>query len=270
MPDVGINHLTKSKEKHNKSLRDLGLLDAKDNPTWMVKGANGKTDWMQSILKLSPILGSHLQALPETQRLQMLDQVFGKQGGRQAGLANLPEFIGQFPRLAQLMASAPGGDDFLKQLSEGSPVQKAREAFSDLKNILMDLGSVVLPPLTATLKELDGYLKNIQPFLPKPGGGQGWAVLKGFGTGALLGGAGGSIVPGIGTFFGAVGGGLVGGAIAGKDHLNSHGFDAPPPSTNGMQKQSWNLSVDGRTLAQVTTKYQAGFGEWSDSKLRIL
>ena len=68
----------------------------------MVTGTNGKTDWMASILELSPILGSHLQALPETQRLQMLDQVFGKQGGRQAGLANCLSSLGSSRGLRSL------------------------------------------------------------------------------------------------------------------------------------------------------------------------
>jgi hypothetical protein len=64
----------------------------------------------------------------------MLDQVYGKQGDREAGLMNLREFVNQFPRLAQLMKTAPGGDSFLGELTKNSPVQQARSIKTFVKS----------------------------------------------------------------------------------------------------------------------------------------
>jgi hypothetical protein len=161
MPDTGIN-LTRSKAKHNEALREMGLLDAQNHVTWKVPGADGKTDWMASILKLSQMLGGKLAGMPDEARMGILDQLFGKQGGREAALFGLKEFVGQFPALAEKMKEFTGGEELLKELERVSPVQQARDAFSDLRAVLMDLGEVVLPPLTAALKEVRGFFDATQ------------------------------------------------------------------------------------------------------------
>jgi hypothetical protein len=168
MPDMGIN-LTKSQQGHNNALRGMGLLDENNKTTWMVPGVNGKTDWLASLMKLSPLLGSGLAAMPDTQRMALLDQVFGKQGGREAGLFNLKEFIGQFPALAGQLKMARGGEDVLKELSEGSVAQQARNAWTDTKIVLMDIATVALPPVTAGLKVLDEALKGLRLWTPPTG-----------------------------------------------------------------------------------------------------
>jgi hypothetical protein len=167
MPATG-DHLTKTQLHHNEALEGLGLV-AGGVPTWMVTGEGGKTDWQASLLKLSPLLGKNLAALPDAQRMQTLDTVFGKQGGREAGLFNLPEFIAQFPRLSQQMQSAAGGEDVLGAYGKASPVQQARTAFSELTVVLMELATVVLPPLTESLKTVSGILKAIRETMPAQG-----------------------------------------------------------------------------------------------------
>ena len=218
MPEAGDS---KKAQTHNERLRALGLLDDQSNPTWMAKNAQGKTDWDASLLKLAPMLGAQLADLPETQRLSIIQDVFGKQGGREAGLTNLPEFIAQFPRLEQMMAMAPRGEDFLTQLGTASPVQKARQSLTDLKVILMDIGEKALPPVVGGLQSIDVFLKGIGSVVetfPKPvplssallkGMGEGAApgAAIGFGIGSILG-PGAIPGAGIGAAIGAFGGGL--------------------------------------------------------------
>jgi TP901 family phage tail tape measure protein len=160
MPQTGVD-LTKSQVKHNEALRNLGLIDEAGHLTWQVKGAGGRTDWLASLMKLSPLLGDKLAGMPEVSRMQIIDQIFGKQGGREAGLFNLPEFIGQFPKLAQQLRMAQGGEDVLKQLGDASPVMQVRKTWSELQNVLMDIGTVVLPPVIGGLKILDTVLQAI-------------------------------------------------------------------------------------------------------------
>lgn len=230
MPETGAN-LTHSKQIHNDELRKLGLIDADGKPTWMVPGANGKTDWMNSLMKLSPILGDKLAALPDTQRMQVLDDVFGKQAGREAGLFNLPEFIGQFPQLAKQLRMAVGGDDVLKMYGEGSPVQQGRNAFADLTAVLMNLGQIILPSVVGALKDFDGalkYINSLLPHAPANGGPDKWKVgtraLEGMTIGAGLG----TVLPGVGTIVGGAAGGLAGGMYGVVEGVLKSSAEAAP------------------------------------------
>jgi hypothetical protein len=254
MPDVGAN-LGHSQKVHNEALTKMGLLDSSGNPSWMVKGANGKTDWLSSLTKLSPILGSGLAAMPETGRLQMLDQIFGKQGGREASLFGLPEFIAQFPALSEKLRMATGGEDVLKQLGEASPVQQARQAFTDLKIVLMDIAQVALPPLVEMLRSLDSMLKDakgITNFIPKHTGSE--AVI-----GGVLGGIAGIPfgVPWLGAMIGAGLGGA-GGAV--MDFSDSRKSAAPGNGNDRPITMEGTMIMNGDAFARfVGTTVSKGF-----------
>jgi hypothetical protein len=280
MPATGAN-LTKSKELHNAALTQMGLIDSHGTPTWMAKGADGKTDWMTSLLNLSPILGGGLAKLPDVQRMQFLDDVFGKQGGREAGLFNLPEFIAQFPKLAEQIKNAKGGEDLLGQYGEGSPVQQGRQAFAELTAVLMDLSTVVLPPLTEALKDVAAGLKSVDAYLPKgSNSAAGGSIWNAIGKGAIEGGA---IGAGIGFFtsgVGAVPGLLLGGATGGAYGAYRHLTDpepmdrtatvgpsgtqplnaaSPPPVSQTVQVNS-RINIDGREVARAVTTHQVTEG----------
>ena len=90
---------------------------------------------------------------------------------------------------------------------------------ADFKNVLMDIGTVVLPSVTGALKEFDSALKALKGWLPESNaGGPGDASKWGVGTtaleGALVGAAVGSVFPGVGTTAGAGLGALTGAAAA--------------------------------------------------------
>jgi hypothetical protein len=246
MPDVsGSKHGI----AHNAGLEKLGLLkDGK--PTWMVKDASGATDWMSSVGNLSGMLSKSLAAIPDTERLGVLRQTFGAQGGGFGALMNLPQFVEQLPILAEKMKAFTGGEDVIGQLLEASPVQQSRNAFAEIQSVLMDIGTVALPPVTEALREFSKVLKAVHEAWPEQGhwggapepGSIGESLGKGMGLGAiggaLVGGAlgllGGPLAPAsvpAGMAWGALyGTGLVG-ALYGAGHIIGGG--APAASSTG-------------------------------------
>ena len=146
---------------HNEALRRMGLLDDHNQVTWQVKGADGKTDWDRSIVEMSQDINKFTKSTDPAERLGILRQAFGERGGGEASLMNLTQFIDQFPTLQEKMRAFAGGDDILKALGDASPVQKAREAWADLQNVLLDIGKVGLPPVIGGLQLLDNALKEL-------------------------------------------------------------------------------------------------------------
>jgi hypothetical protein len=183
MPDTSG---TKRALEHNRLEQQLGLLDAQNKPTWFVKDAAGKVDWMPSLSNLSRTMSTELAKIPDTERLGVMKQVWGAQGGGFGALMNLPQFVDQISVLAEKMKAFQGGETVLDQLTAGSPVQQARNAFADLQKVLMDIGGIALPPVVRSLEVVDGVLKRIDNVLPKPGT-PGGDTVSGMTTGALIG-----------------------------------------------------------------------------------
>jgi hypothetical protein len=140
----------------------MGLLDQGNKVTWQVLDAAGKTDWDKSIVRMSELINKFTTVTDPATRLATLKSAFGERGGGEAALMNLSQFIEQFPVLQAKMKAFMGGDDVLKSLHDASPVQQARNTWADLENILMDIGSNVLPPLTAGLGAFDEGLKALK------------------------------------------------------------------------------------------------------------
>jgi hypothetical protein len=243
-PRIGTS---KTDLAHNEALRRMGMLDANDQVTWQVKGADGKTDWDASILKMSSELNTFTSSTDPAERLGLLRQGFGERGGGFGALMNLPQFVGQFSTLQEKMASFQGGPDVIDFLNQNSPMQQFRLAWTEIQNVLMDLGSNVLPPVVGGLKGLDIVLKDLDavlkafPFLSNfmntsalasnayaaaqdLTGGQGWNIGSLFGGLSSWWGGGGSSGGGIGPSgmgpgSGGHGGGVGAGAGAGFSTL---------------------------------------------------
>lgn len=141
------------------ALQDMGLVDASRHQTWMRTGSDGKTDWDKSIITLADTINKWTSKTDAATRISDLRDAFGERGGGFGALMNLPEFIGQFPRLEQAMRQFKGGSDVLGYLTDNSPVMQTNKALADFQNVLMDIGAIALPGATNALKNLDVTVK---------------------------------------------------------------------------------------------------------------
>jgi hypothetical protein len=204
-------------EKHEKELKAIGLVDDKGQPTWFEDGK-------PSLLKMLDIAATNLPKIPLAERGALASALFGQQGAGGIGVLADPVVQQQIHALRQEMPRFKTGLPIFEQLDKDSPVQKAREAWGDLRNVLMDIATVVLPPLTAGLKGFDDILKTISNNWPSQGrfggipakGTLGDALGRGMAEGAIPGAAVGAVLGGVfGVGAGAVPGAATGAAIGG-------------------------------------------------------
>ena len=150
-------------QKHHDALARLGLIDANNKPTWF-------TDNKPDPLKMLDIAGEHAANIPLAERAATEKQAFGVQGFGAFALLADPAVKEQLKAMREKRDSPEFKNQyasFMEAYSEQSPVQKFRETWQDLKTVLMDIGSIVLPSLIIGLKGLDEALKwikeNINP-----------------------------------------------------------------------------------------------------------
>jgi len=151
----------KAAVEHNNALRDMGLLDRDDMPTWKVTGADGKTDWNASVAKEGGIIQQHLAGVPIDQRMGVVKNIWGERGGASASMLSMGTFVDQFVTLAGKIQKFQGGADALEEYAKDNPLQKGREAWRDFQNVLIDIGNTTLPTVNSALTNLDIVLKAL-------------------------------------------------------------------------------------------------------------
>lgn len=151
----------KAAVKHNNALRDMGLLDNNDMPTWKVTGADGRTDWNASVAKQGGIIQQHLAGVPIDQRMGVVKNIWGERGGASASMLSMSTFVDQFVTLAGKIQKFQGGADALEEYAKDNPLQKGREAWRDFQNLLIDIGDKALPLVNSALTNLDIVLKAL-------------------------------------------------------------------------------------------------------------
>jgi len=151
----------KAAVKHNNALRDMGLLDRDDMPTWKVTGADGRTDWNASVAKEGGIIQQHLAGVPIDQRMGVVKNIWGERGGASASMLSMNTFVDQFVTLAGKIQKFQGGADALEAYAKDNPLQKGREAWRDFQNVLIDIGNTTLPTVNSALTNLDIVLKAL-------------------------------------------------------------------------------------------------------------
>ena len=202
-------------EKHEAALKKLGLVDGNDKPTWF-------TDGKPDLIKMLSIAGDNAAKIPLTERAGYEKQLFGTQGFGGFALLADPAVKQQIASLMKDMNSSEFKNryaSFMEDYAAGSPVQKARQSWADLQNVLMDLGSTVLPGVTRGLKGVDEVLTGIQALFGSAGAFQRMnddqkVALKG-------------ITDGLDTFIGRLRG--IAGAISGFFGGGGPGAAAPLP-----------------------------------------
>jgi hypothetical protein len=200
-------------EKHETALKALGLVDDRGRPTWF-------TDGKPDLFKLTEIAGANAGKIPLTERAGIERQLFGAQGSGAFALLTDPAVRQQVQSLRGEMDSPEFRNryaSFMSDYAKQSPVQQFRTTLADFQNVLMDIGTTVLPSVTGALRDFKSALDSIRSILPGPSDGRSgdkWSV----GTTAIEGAAAGAVVgsffPGVGTVGGAALGGVTGAAMA--------------------------------------------------------
>ncbi len=221
--------------KHEAALREVGLVDAHDKPTWF--NEEGKPD----LIKMLDIAGEHLAKIPLTRRAGLEQALWGTQGAGAAATLSDPTVRGQVKALREEMNKVKVDEQFFSQFAANSPAQQFRTAWGETTNVLMDIGTVVLPPLTDGLRLFRDALAGLKEYLPKPGT-HGDAVGKGALIGTIVGGGVGFMFGGLGVVPGMALGGFLGGAIGGGNWAKQNyplaawpSAAAPPVIGTGLQ-----------------------------------
>ncbi|MCW6512611.1 hypothetical protein [Lichenifustis flavocetrariae] len=84
----------------------------------------------------------------------------GEQGGRFASLMATPAFREQIAGIKGGIDKGADGDQ-LGRFQMEDPMQEFRKTWVDLKNVLADIGTVVMPPLLVGLKGFDAALQGV-------------------------------------------------------------------------------------------------------------
>jgi Phage-related minor tail protein len=168
--------------KHEAALAKLGLVGPNGKPTFLTNGA-------PDIVKMLQIAGAHINALPPMQRAGIEKQLFGQQGSGALAVLSNPKLLKMLAPTTAAMNRFKSGSDFFAQYAKNSPMQQSYQAWADLRNVLMDLSSVVLPPLTGALRGFDELLKDIQKVLPTGNGSFGKTVGAAYGKSLIQSGA---------------------------------------------------------------------------------
>jgi hypothetical protein len=166
--------------KHESALAALGLIDSKNDPTWFTNGA-------PDLVKLLEMASKHLQAMPIAQRAGVMQQLFGAQGSGAAAFLSDPKILKMLPALEADMNRFRSGSALFKNYALNSPTQQFDQAWANLRNVLMDISTVVLPPLTGALQHFDDMLKVLQKILPSSDGAFGKAIGESYGRGLATG-----------------------------------------------------------------------------------
>lgn len=280
-------------KKHEAALKEVGLVDAKDQPTWF-------TDGKPDLLKMLDIAGANAPNIPIERRAALERALFGAHGGGGFALLADPAVRQQVLALRKEMDSPEfknryGG--FVQAYQEGSTVQQARTAVQEFNIVMMDLGQHTLPAVTGVLKDFRAGLEGLRSLIPGAGATKGVAVgtralegvIAGAAGGGLIGAFGGPVGATVGAAVGGVAGGVLGVAeqymksierpidrfsrevvITGNSAAQAaegmkalgdaiRGFQAKPGGvfpggTSRAQPISLSLNVDGRTLAQAISE----------------
>jgi hypothetical protein len=152
-------------KKHEEALAALGLVDSNDSPTWF-------TDGKPDLIKMLTIAGDKASSIPLSKRAAYEKQLFGTQGFGGFALLADPAVKQQIASLMKDMNSSEFKNryaSFMEDYAAGSPVQAARQSWADFQNVLMNLGSTVLPGVTRGLKGVDEVLTGIQALFGSAG-----------------------------------------------------------------------------------------------------
>lgn len=213
----------KAYERKMYAYRKLGLVDKHDKST--VLDPTRDHPMMDKTFK---IVRENSAKLPLEERNSLMRSVFGERGAAGINILMQPSVQKQWEELKTEMPDAEQQfKTFGPNYRRRSPIQKTRETWEDVVNVLSDVGQVVLPALVPGLQAFDAILKTMAAHMPSitPDKEDSFwkgltkAGAAGLAEGAVPGAAAGGLVGAFGGFgLGALPGALLGaelGAYAG-------------------------------------------------------
>jgi hypothetical protein len=239
----------KTYEARMLAMRSLGLVDEAGKSTVL-----DPTGDHLDIDKFLNTVRQKADTLSTVDRNNFVKAVFGEQGARGVDLMMSPQVLAQTQELKREFPEFKSRySTFMEDYSAQSPVQKARQTWEDLTNVLSDIGTIALPPVIAGLRVLDSTLKGVAAVLPKGGPSH---LSTGIAAGAATG-AGAGFFAGQPTV-GALTGGVVGALDATKPNLSGGLTGAVTNAINlGRYFLSAKTNVEGTNKAFEATDRDA-------------
>jgi hypothetical protein len=264
--------------KHEEALKEFGLVDDNDRPTWF-------TDGRPDPLKMLDIAGARAASIPLEKRAAYERALFGAQGGGGFALLADPAVRDQVLALRKERDSPDFRNrygSFTENYSSQVTAQSARTAIQEFNNVMMDLGAHVLPTVNGMLRDFRGVLESVRGVSHAATGGDGkWGAGATAIEGGVIGAGVGAFVGGVGAFPGALIGTATGAAAAavhdkmlgvlGLDQAGSYtspgktGRPAEPKEKVKVETPPvhFTLNVDGTALANAIIERLTVMGQYS-------
>ena len=153
MPSQGSS---KSDIEHNDALRDLGLIDDKNNRTW---GGDDPMhpDYNKGQFEIAQTMQAKMANMTPEQKTDLFHRAFGEQGKGWGALEAAPKFVEQLTKMSEMKESwerTEQGGNIIGNLAKVSPLQQIEMAKAGFQANMMTASHDLTPDAASALKDL--------------------------------------------------------------------------------------------------------------------
>ena len=151
-------------KKHEGALKELGLVDDDDKPTWFVNG-------MPNEMALLNKVAENLPKVPIERRAAVLQAFAGKQGAGALSVLAEPAVAAQVTAMRNEMTNPETVNrvrNFTGIYGEQSTLQGARTTLQEFNVTMGQLGDTVMPAVNGELRDFKSVLEGVRGVLPGP------------------------------------------------------------------------------------------------------
>lgn len=153
--------------KSHEALADMGFIDSHGHSKFMEKGKFDAFLWIQGLTKFvhdalikDPIHGRERIAID-------FQHAFGSQGGKIAALLSSPKSINQLGQMFLMFSQLADTGAIQNQFYQKSVSQQFIDAKTNFQNVMIELGTNLLPLATHALTDLNNALNILIPWMRK-------------------------------------------------------------------------------------------------------
>jgi TP901 family phage tail tape measure protein len=152
--------------KSNEALRAMGLTDAKGHSLLFTNGKFDAMKWMEGLSAyVSKEFSSHPEAIARQDILTNFQHAFGAQGRRIATLFADPKALQQFLIMQQQFEQLASNGAIQDQFVQQSVSQQFQTAVTNFQNVMIELGTNLLPLTTHVLNDINHELGIFIPWM---------------------------------------------------------------------------------------------------------